>query len=178
MWLNALPALFFGVLDVLATLDLHAGGYGAIAIAAVFTAAGLLETGWNPLLGRLTDQHGRRLPITYALAASVVVAAAFAVTSTAWVVAVLVIAASLSFGGFYTPGMSLASERAEAAGLSQGLGFGVLNTVWAAGATIGPLLGGSLAEATADAVPYALCAGLCALTLAAVIRTPLRPAFP
>ena len=40
LWLNALPALFFGVLDVLAPLALDAGGYGVVAIGAVFLVAG------------------------------------------------------------------------------------------------------------------------------------------
>ena len=61
LWLNALPALFFGVLDVLAPLALDAGGYGAVAIGAVFLVAGLIETALNPLLGRLSDRRGRLL---------------------------------------------------------------------------------------------------------------------
>ena len=73
LWLNALPALFFGVLDVLAPLALDAGGYGAIAIGAVFLVAGLIETALNPLLGRLSDRRGRLLPIRWALCASIVV---------------------------------------------------------------------------------------------------------
>ena len=73
LWLNALPALFFGVLDVLAPLALDAGGYGAVAIGAVFLVAGLIETALNPLLGRLSDRRGRLLPIRWALSASIVV---------------------------------------------------------------------------------------------------------
>ena len=42
-------------------------------------------------------------------------------------------AAGISFGSLYTPGMSLTSHRAEAAGLAQGLAFGVMNTAWALG---------------------------------------------
>ena len=79
LWLNALPALFFGVLDVLAPLALDAGGYGAIAIGAVFLVAGLIETALNPLLGRLSDRRGRLLPIRWALCASIVVGILLAV---------------------------------------------------------------------------------------------------
>jgi MFS family permease len=86
------------------------------------------------------------------------------------VVAVLVVAASLSFGGFYTPSMALVADRAEVAGLAQGVGFGINNTVWALGAMLGPVLGGSLADAAGDAVPYGISAGLCALTFMAVAR--------
>jgi MFS family permease len=104
------------------------------------------------------------------LAASVVVAAALALASEPLVVAALVIAASITFGGFYTPGMALVADRAEVAGLSQGIGFGVMNSAWAAGALLGPLVGGALANAFGDPVPYVLSGLLCGLTLVAVSR--------
>ena len=65
--------------------------------------------------------------------------------------------------------MALTSHRADAAGLAQGLAFGVMNTAWAVGALVGPSLGGALAESQGDAAPYLLGAGLCALTLVASI---------
>ena len=146
LWLNALPALFFGVLDVLAPLALDAGGYGAVAIGAVFLVAGLIETALNPLLGRLSDRRGRLLPIRWALGASIVVGILLAVADTPRAIAMLAIAGAVSFGGFYTPGIALVSDRAEVAALAQGLAFGVMNTAWAAGALVGPTLGGGLAD--------------------------------
>ena len=93
-------------------------------------------------------------------------------------IALLVVAASVSFGGFYTPGMALVADRAEYAGLPQGIGFGVTNSSWAAGALIGPAVGGALAQAFGDPVPYLLCGALCGLTLLAATRgaARLRPA--
>ena len=122
LWLNALPALFFGVLDVLAPLALDAGGYGVVAIGAVFLVAGLIETALNPLLGRLSDRRGRLLPIRWALGASIVVGILLAFAETPAAIAVLAIAGAVSFGGFYTPGIALVSDRAEVAALAQGLG--------------------------------------------------------
>ena len=61
LWLNTLPALFFGVLDVLVPLRLDDAGYGAIAIAAVFVTAGLVEVVVNPIVGRVSDRRGRLL---------------------------------------------------------------------------------------------------------------------
>jgi MFS family permease len=178
LWLNTLPALFFGALDVLVPLHLDTVGYGALAIAAVFVTAGLVEVAINPVVGRVSDRRGRLFPIRVSLAASVVVAAALALASEPLVVAALVVAASITFGGFYTPGMALVADRAEVAGLSQGIGFGVMNSAWAAGALLGPLLGGALANAFGDAVPYVLSGVLCGLTLVAVSRGGgrLRPA--
>jgi MFS family permease len=170
LWLNTLPALFFGTLDVIVPLLFDDAGHGALAIAAVFVVAGAVEVVVNPVVGRISDRRGRLLPVRIALAASIAVALAFAVATEPLVVAALVVAASVTFGGFYTPGMSLVADRAERAGLAQGIGFGVTNTAWAVGALVGPALGGALAEAFGDPVPYLLCAALCSLTLVAAVR--------
>jgi MFS family permease len=174
LWLNTLPALFFGALDVLVPLRLDDAGYGALAIAAVFFAAGLVEVFVNPFVGRVSDRHGRLLPVRVALSASIVVAGALALATEPLVVALLVVAASVTFGGFYTPGMSLVADRADRAGLSQGIGFGVTNTAWALGALTGPAVGGALAQAFGDPVPYLLCGALCGLTLVAATRGAAR----
>ena len=170
LWLNTLPALFFGTLDVLVPLLFDAAGYGALAIAAVFVTAGAVEVVVNPVVGRISDRRGRLLPVRVALAASIAVAVGFALATEPLVVAVLVVAASVTFGGFYTPGMALVADRADRAGLSQGIGFGVTNTAWAVGALIGPALGGALADVFGDPVPYLLAAALCAVTLLAARR--------
>ena len=178
LWLNTLPALFFGVLDVLVPLHLDDAGYGAIAIAAVFVVAGLIEVVLNPLVGRVSDRRGRLLPVRVSLSATIAVACALAFATEPLVVAALVVAGSISSAGFYTPGMALVADRSERAGLPQGIGFGVTNSAWAAGALIGPAVGGALAQAFGDAVPYLLCGGLCGLTLLAATRgvARLRPA--
>ena len=170
LWLNMLPATLFGLLIVLTPLALDDAGWSTFAIAAVFFAAGSVEVVLNPVLGRYSDRVGRLLPIRAALMAATVVALALAVSSQAALIAILVCAASISFGSLYTPGMSLTSHRAESAGVAQGLAFGIMNTAWAFGELIGPTAGGALAESTSDAVPYLIGAILCALTLAATYR--------
>jgi MFS family permease len=170
LWLNTLPALLFGLLVVLVPLRLDTSGYGALAIGLVFFAAGLVETVVNPLLGRFSDRRGRLLPVRAALAASVVVAVAFAFARDPVLVMLLTGLAAVAFGGFYTPGMALVSDRAESVGLAQGLGFGIMNTAWALGNMTGPSAGGALAGAASDAVPYLLAAALCLLTLVASLR--------
>ena len=170
LWLNMLPAMLFGLLIVLIPLALDDAGWGTFAIAAVFFGSGLVEVVLNPMLGRFSDKVGRLLPIRAALGASVVVAVALAVSSRAAILALLVSAAGITFGSLYTPGMSLTSHRAEAAGLAQGLAFGVMNTAWALGEVIGPSAGGALADSTSDAAPYLVGAALCAITLAATYR--------
>jgi len=178
LWLNTLPAMLFGILVVLTPLALDGAGWSTLGIAAVFFAAGLIEVVINPFLGRATDRLGRLLPIRFALAGSIAVAVVLAVSSEPLLIAILIGAAGISFGSLYTPGMALTSHRAEAAGLAQGLGFGIMNTAWAVGALIGPSLGGALAESQGDTAPYLLGACLCALTLAATYGVATRRVAP
>jgi MFS family permease len=177
LWLSLLPAMFFGVLAVLAPLTLDEAGWTTFGIAIVFFAASLVEVVLNPALGRFTDRAGRLLPIRVSLAAASVAAVGLALSSGAAAVAALVVVSTISFGSFYTPGISLTSHRADAAGLAQGLSYGVMNTAWALGELIGPTAGGSLAEAAGDGAPYLVAGGLCALTLGATYRVAgrLRP---
>ncbi len=170
LWLSLLPAMFFGVLAVLAPLALDEAGWTTFGIAIVFFAASLVEVVLNPALGRFTDRAGRLLPIRVSLAAASVAAVGLALSSGAAAVAALVVVSTISFGSFYTPGISLTSHRADAAGLAQGLSYGVMNTAWAHGELIGPTAGGGLAESAGDGAPYLVAAVLCALTLGATYR--------
>ncbi len=154
LWLNALPALLFGLLGLLAPLHLDDEGLGPVAIGVVFVAAGLVETALNPLIGRFSDRRGRLLPTRLALGASAAVAIALAFAGRPVIMIPLICVAAIAFGGFYTPGMALVSDRAESAGLAQGLGFGIMNSAWASGNLTGPAVGGALASAFGDAVPY------------------------
>ena len=174
LWLNTLPAWLFGTLVVLVPLQLDDGGFTPFAIGAVFLVAGLVETVVNPFLGRFSDRRGRMLPIRIALAASVLVAIAFAGLRGPYAVSALAVLAAITFGAFYTPGMALVSDRAEAAGLSQAIGFGIMNTAWAFGNMTGPALAGSVADAAGDGVPYLVAATLCLVTLLATgtVRAP------
>jgi MFS family permease len=177
LWLNALPAMLFGLLGLLAPLRLDDGGVGALGIGLVFFSAGLAETVLNPLVGRFSDRRGRLLPTRLALAASMVVACGLAFAERPALVIPLVALAAISFGGFYTPGMALVSDRAEAVGLAQGMAFGIMNSAWASGNLTGPVVGGALANAFDDAVPYLLGGTLCLATLVATLWIrPLRRA--
>ena len=175
LWLIALPALLFGVLIVLVPLERGRHGWGTIAIGALFLATTALETVLNPLLGRLTDRHGRMRPVRAALLGSIVVSVALAWTTHPALIAPLVLAAGVAYGAFYTPGLALISHGAELAGVSQGLAFGLMNACWGLGALIGPAAGGALAGAAGDSIPYLLLAGVC---LATYVGTRVRFAEP
>jgi MFS family permease len=169
LWLLVLPALLFGVLAVLVPLTLHAHGWGGVAIGAVFLATAAIEVVLNPLLGRFSDTHGLLLPVRMALLGSIVVSLAFAVVNSAPLVAALVLVAGVTYGAFYTPGMALLTDAAEARHIAPALAFGAMNGAWAAGNVVGPALGGWLAEAAGDSLPYLLLAFVCLLTFAATM---------
>lgn len=175
LWLMVLPALLFGVLAVLVPLELDTAGWSAAAIAAVFVVGAGIEIVVAPLLGRFSDRRGRLLPVRMALVASIVVTVALALADLPALIVVLVVAAAIAFGSFWAPAMALLSDGAERIGLAQGLAFGLMNVAWGAGNSLGPTLGGSLADAAGDALPYALMSGICALTLVGLVR--LAPAL-
>jgi MFS family permease len=173
LWLSMLPALLFGVLQLLAPLALAHGGFGATGIGLTFFAAGLVEVAINPLVGRFSDRVGRRRPLRLALALSAVAAAALAVVTSNAALVVLVAVAGIGFGGLNTPGLALIADRAEAVQVAQGLAFGAMALTWGAGNLLGPGVAGALAEASGgDAVPYLAVCALCVATLLASYAAP------
>lgn len=170
-WFVVLPALLFGTLSVLAPLRLSALGFGAVAIGAVFLCSAALEAVNNVALGHLSDRRGPFLPLVLGLLASVPVALLLPWPRHAWLLAVLVVCGGLAFGTFFTPGMTLLTNLAEAHGLEYGYASALVNLAWAPGQTLGAAGGGALAHATKDAVPYLTLAAICALTLAVAWRS-------
>jgi MFS family permease len=166
-----LPALGFGTLGVLAPLRLSDLGWGSLAISATWLISAGFEAVISPVLGHVSDRHGRLLPIGAGLAASALVTALLPWPGHAALLAVLVVAAGISFGTFWTPAMSGLSDAAEARGLNYGYAFALVNLAWAPGQATGAALGGAVAKATDDAVPYLSLSAICALTLAALWRS-------
>lgn len=167
-WFVVLPALLFGTLSVLAPLHLSRLGVGPVAIGGTFLAAAATETVVNLAVGRASDRHGPLHPLRYGLAASLLVAALLPWPSSGALLALLVVAAGMSFGSFFTPGMTMLAHAGERVGLDYGYTFALVNLAWAPGQTAGAAGGGAVAHATADAVPYLVLAGVCALTLRAL----------
>ena len=168
LWVTILPALLFGTFALIVSFRLHDAGWRSSAIAAVFLGAAAVETVMNPLLGRLVDRRGHLVPIRAALVTSIGFALALAWVSTPAGLVPLAILGALAFGSFYAPGLAMISRSAERAGLAQGIAFGVMNGAWAVGNMIGPAAAGAISQAASDAAPWLVCAGLCAVTLAAL----------
>jgi predicted MFS family arabinose efflux permease len=161
LWVTLLPALSFGVVEVLAPLDLDELGADANGIAAIFFVSALVEGVISPLTGRWADRHGVRGLLRVGLLGSAVGLAVLAFPRDLAVLAVLLVAASGALGMLWTPGGNLASLRADALGLDQGLAFAANNVGWAGGAGAGAALAGVLGELVGDAAAYGLVAALC-----------------
>jgi MFS family permease len=167
-WLTTLPTLFFGVFGVLVSLHLAVLGADATQVAAVFLCAAAAEAAASPVVGRLSDRRGRRMPVRVGLVGILIACLALPVSRRAWVLAVVVVAGAAVAGMILTPASALLADGAEAAGLAQGVVFGLFNLAWAIGQVLGSAGGARLADATSDAVPYLVVAGLCAVTLLAL----------
>jgi MFS family permease len=170
MWLCLLPALLFGNLSVLAPLRLSDLGWGAAAVGATYLVMAALEATWAPFLGRLSDHVGRLPPLRTALLASAVVTFVLPWPGSPWVLALVIVAAGLAFGSFWTPAMSMITDEAEVVGLDYGYAFALVNIAWAPGQAGGAAIGGAVASVTGDAVAYLGLSALCLLTLLAVTR--------
>jgi MFS family permease len=164
MWLTALPAAAFGVLDVLAPLRLDALGASALALGATFFAAAGVEAIVTPAVGRYTDRAGVRRVVRGGLTATVAALVVVQLPETALGLAIVVVAVSGLLGVLWVPAMGLLAGGAERIGLDHGFAFAYFNLAWAAGFSLGSFAGGGLAEITADAFSYSGVALLYALS--------------
>jgi MFS family permease len=167
MWLTLLPGLANGVMDVLAPLRLSQLGAPAAVIGGSFLAAAAIESGIQPLAGRLSDRRGALLPIRIALAGSVLVSLLTPVLAKEYLLVALLVVGLPFYGALFAPATALLAAGADRMGLHQGLAFGLVNLAWATGQAVAAALGGALAQATSDFVPYALLAAILLGTLTA-----------
>lgn len=170
MWLIVLVGLMFGTLDVLAPLRLDALGASAAVIGATFLVAAALEAGESPVIGRLSDRHGRVLPAFAGLAVAGVMVALLPWPGATWLLVAVVLVAAPSIGILWTPSMAMLSDGAEDRNIEQGYAVALVNLAWSTGQTLGSAGGARLGEAYGDALPYLTLAGVCALTLLALTR--------
>jgi predicted MFS family arabinose efflux permease len=170
VWLVAVPGLMFGTIAVLVPLRLDDLGVTAGAIGAAWLTAALLESGINPVVGRISDRRGRLFPCLVGLTGGTVLMLLFPWPSRAWQLAALVIVAAPTIGMLYAPSMALLSDAAEALGIAQGFAFALSNLGWSIGQTAGAAAGARVADATSDTVTYVLLSALCVATLTGVMR--------
>jgi MFS family permease len=173
MWLTALPAAAFGVLDVLAPLRLDALGATGLALGATFFAAAGTEAIISPAAGRAADRRGAMPVARFGLAIGAVALVVLQLPDSAWLLAVVVVFVAGLLGVLWVPAGLLLTAGAELIDLDHAYAFAFFNLAWATGFTVGAAGGGALAQVSTDAVPYLLLAGAYAASLVlAVARRP------
>jgi MFS family permease len=171
MWLMALAGIAFGVVDVLAPLQLSQLGASSTVIAATFLSGAVIESGLSPVTGRLSDRFGARRPVMVGLAVGTLFGVLVWIPgSVLWLIPVLVLGTPF-FGSLYTPAAAMVSESAQDQKLNHGIAFALTNLTWAAGQSVAASASGAIAEATSDLIPYVLLAVACLATLTGMIWT-------
>ena len=167
IWLMALPAIGSGIVNVLGPLRLHRFGAPAAVIGATFLVASALAAAITPAVGRFSDRHGRLVPLRLGLGTAAISLVCFTVPDDVALLAIVIIAISVTLAFFWAPAMALLSDAAEATGLEQGLAAALMNLAWAGGQVVGSGGGGAAAKYFGDGLPMAIVATLCLATLVA-----------
>jgi MFS transporter, DHA1 family, solute carrier family 18 (vesicular amine transporter), member 1/2 len=157
-----------GVVELVAPLDLDARlGLSSSAIGLLFALSIAVDAPLAPIGGRWGDRRGRQGPAVTGLALlalSVALLAAFAGTLGA------AIALALFGAGFSLSFAAAVPWLDEAFGaVERGLGYGLLNLLYAAGYAIGPVVGGVLLELGSADAAYLLTAVVLGAGAAAVL---------
>jgi MFS family permease len=174
---DAIPALAFGILAVLAPLRMSALGGGAGIIAAAFVGTALLEAILAPVVGRWSDRGGRRAPYIVGLTICGASLAIIAVADTLPVLIAALLVTSIGGGICVTPAFTMLSDAAAEQELSQSFAVALTNTSWSLGQAAGALCGGALASLGGNDVPLVGMVGVLSLTaLYARSALPRHPA--
>ena len=159
-------AFVLGILELVAALDLDQRlGLSSAAIGILFGASIAVDSGVAPFAGRWGDRSGRRWPAVIGLATLALSALALAglggVPGATFGLLLFGAGLSLMFAAS-VPWLDEAFGEVE-----RGLGYGVLNLLYATGYSFGPLIGGAVLQAwSADAAYYVTAAGLVVATAA------------
>jgi len=169
-WLITLEAIAIGATSVLIPLRLARLGASSLAIGATFVLASGLSAALAPVVGRITDRRGARLPIGVGLASGAVLVATLTLPHSALLLGGLsVIALGGPMTAYMIPAVSMMTESAERAGIALVLATTLVNLAYATGETIGAPAAAGLSQATSDAVPILLISLLMLLTLVPVL---------
>jgi len=165
-------AAVLGLVEVVAPLDLESRlGVSATAIGLLFAGSIAVDASSSPIGGRWGDRRGRLWPAVAGLAATAFSVALLALLpglgGAAIALAVYGAGVAFSFSAAF-PWMDDAFDERE-----RGLGYGVLNLLYAAGYAVGPVVGGWLLDlAGADLAYWLTAAAVAATTIALLASRP------
>jgi DHA1 family solute carrier family 18 vesicular amine transporter 1/2 len=165
IWVVTLCAGSFGALAVIAPLRMDALGGSATLIGAAFFTGAALEMAVGPIVGRVSDLHGRRLPMGAAMVTAGAVLVAWYVAGSLWPSLVLLALAWPAIGLMVTPAVAGMTDFGRAHALSIAGIAGLTNFIWALGEAVGALGAGLLVGAGRAALGSAVLAVLLLATL-------------
>lgn len=164
MWMMFVPGVTSAIIALLAPLRISHLGGNSEAIGVTFLVAAGFESCVSFVVGRVTDRHGRLLPLGIGLGLAAVLLPSMALPATTLPLLVLIVVAGGAVGLFWTPALALFSETADRIGLSQAVLFALMNLGWAAGQLAGAGVGGIIAQRDGDLAALAIGGVLCAGT--------------
>ena len=154
-WLVLIDAMSTGAVNALLPLRLSRLGASGVAIGATFVLASAVATLLAPVIGRASDRHGARRPMTLGLTFS---AALFAAHDPAGRRVPLAAVSVLLLGGpmsaFMIPAVPMMTASAERVGVTVVVATSLVNLAYAVGETIGAPTAALLSHASSDAVPF------------------------
>lgn len=171
-WLVLFDAMATGAVSTLIPLRLSRLGASGVAIGATFVLASAVATVLAPVIGRASDRHGARRPMTVGLISGAALFAALTLPG-AWLplaaVSVLVLGGPMS--AFMIPAVPMMTASAERVGVTVVVATSLVNLAYAIGETIGAPTSALLSTASSDAVPFFGIAGLMLISLGLVRRS-------
>lgn len=176
MWLMLLPAIVSGGFNVLGPLQLHHLGASAAVIGITFLVGAAIEALISPVAGRLSDRHGRTLPLRGGLVGVGIGLACFSLADSSLSLALLLVLTMVPLGVFWAPVMALVADVAEAQGIDQAHAAALMNLSWAAGQIVGSAGSGAAGKAFGNAAPTLAITVLCCATLLGLRASRLRRA--
>lgn len=171
-WLVLFDAMSTGAVSALVPLRLSRLGASGLAIGATFVLASAVATLLAPVIGRASDRHGARRPMTVGLILGAGLFAAMALPGP-WLplaaVSVLVLGGPMS--AFMIPAVPMMTASAERVGVTVVVATSLVNLAYAVGETVGAPTAALLSTASSDAVPFLGIAGLMLVSLVLVRRS-------
>jgi len=165
------PSAAFGLVVVLGPLRLDDLGATPWMIAAAFVTGSLTEAIVGPIIGRVSDRVGRKIPYLFGLLVMAVAIAILGLFQPLALILVSVVLIAFGAGLAFTPATALITDLATSAGLNQGYASGGANVGWAGGQMIGAFGGGLLAGAYGYLLPALLTVVVLGLTALVARRT-------
>jgi MFS family permease len=167
-----------GACALLVPAQLHQAGASAAQIGLDFAAAGILFAAGSALTAAVGQRAvnlgvlgGGMVALTAALGIGVLSAAPAALIA-------MLCATTAARSVLWTVSYPLAAGAAERRGLGLGAAVGLLNSIWAATAVLGPLAAGLVAEHLSARAAFGLTGAVCAAALAVTTAVAWRTRSP